>query len=137
MSHVPGVDDDHGDHDQVDDGDHDQDDHGDHDQVDDEHCQDVSKAFHRAARDLPFMPLKFPAEGDFNNEEVFRCDSISSTCSIVTSIDFFDYIKLVNKFKKIKRLEILGPCCMRLLASSQTSLMSSPLLSLQWDFDLI
>ena len=115
MSHVPGVDDDH----------------GDHDQVDDEHCQDVSKAFHRAARDLPFMPLKFPAEGDFNNEEVFRCDSISSTCSIVTSIDFFDYIKLVNKFKKIKRLEILGPCCMRLLASSQTSLMSSPLLSLQ------
>ena len=78
MSHVPGVDNDHGDHDQVDDGDHDQDDHGDHDQVDDEHCQDVSKAFHRAARDLPFMPLKFPAEGDFNNEEVFRCDSISS-----------------------------------------------------------
>ena len=77
MSHVPGVDDDH----------------GDHDQVDDEHCQDVSKAFHRAARDLPFMPLKFPAEGDFNNEEVFRCDCISSTPTpvqyVVASIDFF------------------------------------------------
>ena len=37
---------------------------------DHDHAQAVSKAFHRAARDLPFMPLKFPAEGDFNNEEV-------------------------------------------------------------------
>ena len=37
---------------------------------DHDHDQAVSKAFHRAARDLPFMPLKFPAEGDFNNEEV-------------------------------------------------------------------
>lgn len=32
--------------------------------------EDVNAAFHAAAKNLPFMPLKFPAEGDFNNEEV-------------------------------------------------------------------
>ena len=34
--------------------------------------QAVNAAFHQAAADLPFMPLKFPAVGDFNNEEVRR-----------------------------------------------------------------
>ena len=32
--------------------------------------QEVSETFHEAAASLPFMPLKFPAEGDFSNEEV-------------------------------------------------------------------
>ena len=42
---------------------------------DNDRYQAVSEAFRQAAMDLPFMPLKFPPEGDFNNEEVFRYNS--------------------------------------------------------------
>ena len=77
---------------------------------DHDHDQAVSKAFHRAARDLPFMPLKFPAEGDFNNEEVS-----------VLSLRQLSWIS-----RQLLRLETLGQCCTRLLAYSRNSLTWSP-----------
>ena len=78
---------------------------------DHDHAQAVSKAFHRAARDLPFMPLKFPAEGDFNNEEVD-----------VLSLRQLSWIS-----RQLLRLETLEQCCTRLLAYSRNSLTWSPL----------